>query len=520
MKLKLFLLAAIAALAFSCAKEYDDTELRDRIENLEAWQTQVNANIATLQTIVGALEAKDYVASVAPLSDGSGYVINFSKSGAVTIKHGTDGATPIVGTAKDEADGCFYWTIGGEWLSSEDGGKLPVSGKDGADAIAPQMRINEASNYWETSTDGGKTWQSSGVKATGPQGATGSSGKDGDSMFSDVKSDDTTVTLTLTNGTEITLPKHIAFTIGDPADRNSMILMPKTVTLPLNNLPEGFTAIVAKVHRSNDAGTDILTKAGEATEWSAKINTEEENSETSYSVTVTAPDGLETEERAILEVTVIGTDGAPTTSMRAFHHGGAAKIGYNYYKSGAWSSSKEFATEANPIMGVVFSVNADKKSGKVVSLDELPADWNGNENEVSRIWWSTEKVDIIGADSEDNGLANMRDVWTHNNAYTNYPALAWVHEKNTDAGIDTKDYADGIKGVWYLPAKDELSTLQGKKVTINTAIDGAGTSLSNIYYWSSSEFNDGQTWEIHFGDGTMSEGNKANLAKVRAILAF
>ena len=40
-------------------------------------------------------------------------------------------------------------------------------GNPGTAAIAPQIRINETTNYWEVSTDNGVTWTSTGVKATG-----------------------------------------------------------------------------------------------------------------------------------------------------------------------------------------------------------------------------------------------------------------------------------------------------------------------------------------------------------------
>lgn len=86
LKRPILLLVAVVTL-FSCAKEYDDGELRGRIESLEAWQETVNGQIVALQGLVSALENKDYVTSVTELADKSGYVIAFSKSGPVTIYH-------------------------------------------------------------------------------------------------------------------------------------------------------------------------------------------------------------------------------------------------------------------------------------------------------------------------------------------------------------------------------------------------------------------------------------------------
>ena len=251
-------LLMLGALTVSCTKEYDDTELRSRIENLEEWQKTVNTDIATLKTLVSNLENKDYVTSVEPLSDGSGYVINFEKSGAVTIKHGTngtngangkDGNTPVV-SAKKHTDGMYYWTVDGEWLLNDENQKIPLTGEkgdtgtdgddgqggtdgedgtDGKDAIAPKLRINSSTNEWEISTDNGATWTSTGVKATGDKGdtgATGSAGTDGDSMFKGVDDshpDYVVITLNDATSTEIRLPRY----------NNSVIVFNQTGTSEL-----------------------------------------------------------------------------------------------------------------------------------------------------------------------------------------------------------------------------------------------------------------------------------------------
>ena len=65
---------------------------------------------------------------------------------------GTDGQTPHIGDN------------GNWWIGTTDTG-VKAQGDKGADAIAPQVRINADTNEWEISTDGGKTWNSTGVKA-------------------------------------------------------------------------------------------------------------------------------------------------------------------------------------------------------------------------------------------------------------------------------------------------------------------------------------------------------------------
>ena len=90
-------------------------------------------------------------------------------------RDGKDGTTPVIGVDK-YTDGNYYWTIdtgsGAKWLKDASGNMIRTTGDKGAtgaagkDAISPQLRINSDTNIWEISTDGGKTWTSTGVNAT------------------------------------------------------------------------------------------------------------------------------------------------------------------------------------------------------------------------------------------------------------------------------------------------------------------------------------------------------------------
>ena len=53
------------------------------------------------------------------------------------------------------------------------------NGGAGTGAIAPRIQINASTNEWEISTDGGETYVSTGVKATGADGKDGADGADG-----------------------------------------------------------------------------------------------------------------------------------------------------------------------------------------------------------------------------------------------------------------------------------------------------------------------------------------------------
>ena len=192
---------------------YDDSflqqQLKDhesRLKELERLTAQQNTNISSLQTIVTALQDKDYVTSVAPINEGDevvGYTITFSKSDAVTIYNGKDGNVPVIGVKQDKSDGQWYWTVDGEWLRDSEGDKVRASAEDGEDGapgqsgVTPTLKIVDG--YWYVSYDGGKTWEEETLgQATGDKGYT---------MFAEVTYDDEYLYITMADGQKLVLPR-------------------------------------------------------------------------------------------------------------------------------------------------------------------------------------------------------------------------------------------------------------------------------------------------------------------------
>ncbi|BFK95066.1 PL29 family lyase N-terminal domain-containing protein [Alistipes onderdonkii] len=250
---KILSVFCIATLLFaSCSDEYDDSALTGRVDNLEnriakleELCKQMNTNISSLQTIITALQKNDYVTGVAPITQNGkeiGYTITFSKSDPITIYHGKDGQdgtdgsdgkpgadgqdghTPVISVEQD-ANGVYYWTLDGKWLTDDSGNKIKAEGtdgKDGADGedgtdgangkdgITPKLEIREG--YWYISYDSGTNWTQLG-KATGEDGKDGEDGISGDSMFTniDYETDADYVIFSLSNGTQIKLPTWSAF---------------------------------------------------------------------------------------------------------------------------------------------------------------------------------------------------------------------------------------------------------------------------------------------------------------------
>lgn len=222
----------------NCSDEYDDSLLTGRIDNLEnrlhkleELCSQMNTNISSLQTIIIALQDRDYITNVSPIEkEGQmiGYTIAFAKNNSITIYHGKNGvdgsdgedgkdgengkngSTPVIGV-KTDVDGVYYWTVNGNWLFDEDGDKINSQGIDGEDGqnglngkngITPKLKIEN--NYWYVSYDNAVTWMELG-KTLGENGEDGSNGKDGDSMFKEISIEDGAVLFTLNDGSNTVL---------------------------------------------------------------------------------------------------------------------------------------------------------------------------------------------------------------------------------------------------------------------------------------------------------------------------
>ena len=196
--MKKLLIIFITFLALTaCHKKIWD-KLNDheaRIARLETLCNQFNTNISALQALVDAINARDYIKDIVPVTENGltiGYTISFNGRNPVTIyngKNGEDGHTPIIGLKSE--DGVWYWTLDGEWILDDAGNKVR------ADGLTPQLKIE--ADYWWVSYDNGSTWSQ--------LGPAGSGSGTGDSMFREIRQDDNYVYFVLANGEVIQLAK-------------------------------------------------------------------------------------------------------------------------------------------------------------------------------------------------------------------------------------------------------------------------------------------------------------------------
>ena len=408
-KLLFYAAFAVVVLTAGCSK-YDDTEIQNRLGSLESRVAkleelckQMNTNISSLQTLVAAMQNNDFITGVAEIKEGGtvvGYTITFSKSPSITLYHGKDGAkgdkgdtgdtgakgdrgddgyTPVIGVRED-ADGVWYWTLDGEWLTDGSGNRVRAQGSDGADGaqgdkgdrgddgangeqgdkgdkgdageagakgdrgddgITPQLKIED--DYWYISYDEGATWQKLG-KATGENGKDGKDGKNGaagaagDSFFRSIDtSSDDYVVITLADGTQFSLPRYSRLAIA--FDEEGLVAMRPNSTRSIGyTVTGGATELSFEVLCSGDV--------------KAKI---EQSSPTAGVLVVTTGAVVDEYSRVVLLV----SDGDKTVmGSIAFEAPGLRVTGGSVYEVSAAGGFVEAAVETNWEYSVSIPVEA------------------------------------------------------------------------------------------------------------------------------------------------------------------
>ena len=309
---KLLSLVFCGLLLFGCSDKYDDSALRNdlndlenRVTKLEELCKQMNTNISSLQKIVEALQDNLSISKVEQISDG--YIIHFSDGSTATIKNGKNSEdAPIIGVKKD-TDGIYYWTLDGEWLTDEKGNKVKAQGTDGKDGvdgedgtngkdgITPQLKIENG--RWMLSMDNGKTWTDIG-QATGADGTDGEDGVDGkdgtNGIFKSVREDDDNVYFTLEDDSVITIPK---------SDNSKFAIAFDTTDIAILNGGESKTIS----YTITDATKNTVVKAIAQDGWKVKVDATSTDKGT---ITITAPNPI-----VESEILVFANDGSYRTVM-------------------------------------------------------------------------------------------------------------------------------------------------------------------------------------------------------------
>ncbi len=331
---KLFYLATLGLLALSC-QQYDDTaitkrvdELEDRVTALEKLQTQVN----DLQNLVKALEAKDYVTAVQPITEGGvtvGYAIMFSQSDPIELRNGQNGKDGVDGAAgkdgsvvsiKQDTDGIYYWTIDGEFTNP----KLRVDG------VTPAFKIDDE-GYLCVSYDGSTTWTRLGKTAA-------------DVVANyEVEYDDDYVYITFLDDDnyKVTIPRYKEFALSIAKAGGIGIKAGATLSIPY-------------VVTNGDDATVVETISENG--FSAVV---EKTSATQGNIKVTAPDPF-----VAGKVLVFASKGDKTCMKALYFEAEEFKISTTAYKVGKYSETVDVKFFAN----IEFSVEIPAAASSWISL--------------------------------------------------------------------------------------------------------------------------------------------------------
>ena len=314
MKKHLILMCVCAMGLSACSLDevrQDIDALENRVAALEEWQASLNSDILALKQLVAGLEERNLITSVTPVLEQGvevGYRITFQTGDPIVIYHGEDSSyIPLFGVAENDA-GDYCWTLDGEFIKDKDGNLIPASS-----GIAPQVRIN-SDKIWEISTDGGQTWKSTGVPATGEKGDTG------DALFADIDytTDPESVTFTLADGTVLVIPRCMELGIGFADGNGIYAISPdnNVIELILTGITaDNYNAIIAELKAEDGTSDiDIATKAGDEVVVTPPTFNDAGVYNGDAKITINKEGSAG--EQALLKVTLLDNDGNEVTSSR------------------------------------------------------------------------------------------------------------------------------------------------------------------------------------------------------------
>ena len=208
---KFFTLVVLALLAVGCAKEYDDSGLRELIAGLDLRVSELEANVSALQSALG--DGK-FVRKVEEYKDPetgrtTGVTVTYTDGNIVhfNIVPSDPTQAPVFSVIRNGA-GELVWAVDGQAIKM-DGEEIPVY-------QTPSFSIDEEGNLW-VEVDGKKT-------NLGPVKSEGATLQDG--IFTNLAVTDSAVVLTLSDGSTVNIPfaeafklniETTEFTFGEPA---------------------------------------------------------------------------------------------------------------------------------------------------------------------------------------------------------------------------------------------------------------------------------------------------------------
>ena len=196
---KFFTLAVLALLAIGCAKEYDDTPIRDLIAGLDARISELESSISAIQSTVG--DGK-FVRKVEEYKDP-----DTGRTTGITVTYTDGNVVHFNIVPADPTQGPVFSVIrngAGELVWAVDGVTVKMDGADVPVYQTPTFTIDEEGNLL-VEVDGKTT-------NLGPVKSEGATLQDG--IFTNLAVTDEAVVLTLSDGSTVNIPFAEAFKLN------------------------------------------------------------------------------------------------------------------------------------------------------------------------------------------------------------------------------------------------------------------------------------------------------------------
>ena len=196
---KFFTLVVLALLAVGCAKEYDDSGLRELIAGLDLRVSELEANVSALQSALGDGKFVRKVEEYKNPETGrtTGVTVTYTDGNVVhfNIVPADPTLGPVFSVIRNGA-GQLVWAV--------DGQAIKVDGEDVPVYQTPTFSIDEEGNLW-VEVDGQRT-------NLGPVKSEGATLQDG--IFTNLAVTDSAVVLTLSDGSTVNIPFAEAFKLN------------------------------------------------------------------------------------------------------------------------------------------------------------------------------------------------------------------------------------------------------------------------------------------------------------------
>ena len=168
---------------------------------------------------------------------------------------------------------------------------------------------------------------------------------------------------------------------------------------------------------------------------------------------------------------------------------------------------------ANRLAVALTDINSSGSAGSSTMI------WSANYYDIPALGNCTSSTDLTTCGVD--GRANTTAILNCGSSCGTTPA-ATATNSYEPSGC-SKDFCKKTK--WFLPSMRDLITLYNAKSYVNaslslTASSGAKT-LTESYYWSSTEYNNNNAWKLRMSDGNRDWNNKNNNNNyVRPVLAY